>query len=86
MLSINVKELTGVGNLWIYGSAGSFPTLTSFDYSDSTTFDNTSPYHQLTIPFTTPVNRIYSYYIGVYGNPYSQGTIQFKVSAFSPSF
>jgi hypothetical protein len=141
-LSINVKELGGVGNVWVYASQGRFPLLNSYDFSDQTTYDNTSPYHQILMTFSTPVSRNFSYYIGncffvffvffvflfcylfvlficlfvylfvccfilfcfffclfclstfqivfsflgVYGNPYSQGSISFALSSYSPTF
>lgn len=72
------------GNLWLYTTlTGSFPTLTTYDDADQTPG---VAVHYGFVEFTTP--KLYTYTIGVYGNPFIQSTttpIQFQIVAWSPS-
>eukprot|EP01130_Rhizamoeba_saxonica_P002308 TRINITY_DN12139_c0_g1_i1.p1 TRINITY_DN12139_c0_g1~~TRINITY_DN12139_c0_g1_i1.p1 ORF type:complete len:592 (-),score=128.29 TRINITY_DN12139_c0_g1_i1:35-1810(-) len=83
-LNIVVKEKTTSGFLWLYGSAGGFPTFTDYDESDTNSNTNT---HRLSVEFAQPRRGI-TYYIGVYGSPFvmSDRMIDYEIVAWTPPF
>jgi len=66
-ITIEVKELSTSGFIWLYAAQNQYPTVRAYDYSDVLT---NTPYHILHI--LPAYYRSYTtYYIGVYANPYA---------------
>ena len=63
---LNEEGSTG-GVLWLYSSILQSPTLTSFDWQDTSTNTNT---HRINVEIHEHVQSAH-YYIGVYGSPYA---------------
>jgi len=83
---VTAKEASSVGSLWLFVGQNRVPDLRAYDYSDQSTSDSTSPYHQLSVTLSSPVTRNVTYYLGVYGNPFGQGPLPFKVNFWNSPF
>jgi hypothetical protein len=80
-LVVDLKEGISSGFIWLYASKNSIPDTRNYDYSDQET--NTQ-YHRLRITFDQPQNSVWQ--IGVYGNPFSQGTMPYQIAAWYTPF
>jgi len=83
-LTVEVAEFNTTGTLWVYVNQGAPPTLSDFDYIDSS---HESHFH--TIYFKTHGDsEDVNYYIGVYGSPYvpvgANNAVDYGVIAYSP--
>ena len=74
-LSISLKEMNTIGNLWLYVSKGRMPDSRNFDYS---LLETTNQYHHLNIVLQN--QQTDSYVIGVYADPFATtGPIPFTL-------
>jgi hypothetical protein len=81
-LNVVVREIDTVGMLWVFVSAGQYPTLAS--YEDKSTDTNTQ-IHRLHLEFTSPRTDT-EYFVGVYGSPFALRETTFSVSIYYTPF
>jgi len=81
-LNVIVKETESTGLLWVFVSAGQYPTLSSHE-EDST--DTATSIHRISLEFTTPRSDT-QYFVGVYGSPFSQRDTEFSISIYYAPF
>jgi len=83
-ITVEVKEMTTIGFIWLYAAQNQYPTVRGYDYSDTTT---TTSYHILHILPTYYTNYT-TYYIGVYANPYApiDYEMEFAIIAWETPF
>lgn len=71
------------GVLWLYSSVVQSPTLTNFDWQDTSTNTNT---HRINVEIQQHVTSAH-YYIGVYGSPYAVNTNNaFRLTTWAAPF
>jgi len=82
-ISIVVNEKTTTGLAWFYINRGDYPTLTSYEASDSSSFTGT---HRLFLEWAQP--KTTDYIIGVYGSPFILATqkIDYSLVAYYTPF
>eukprot|EP01089_Gocevia_fonbrunei_P006196 TRINITY_DN1675_c0_g1_i2.p1 TRINITY_DN1675_c0_g1~~TRINITY_DN1675_c0_g1_i2.p1 ORF type:complete len:242 (+),score=28.55 TRINITY_DN1675_c0_g1_i2:41-766(+) len=86
-VDIHMKEngnSTESGALWLYESSSGYPTMHTYDYSDTSVDDKL---HSLKIVFANPpVSR--QLFIGVYGSPilHQSASATFQLVAWYPNF
>lgn len=81
-ISINIKERSSVGYLWLFALKGNAPDLHNYDYSDQST---SSSFHRIYDSFDSPQTDTWT--IGVYANPYAVNPpVSFSISAWYSSF
>jgi hypothetical protein len=81
-LNVIVKETESTGLLWVFVSAGQYPTLSSHE-EDST--DTATSIHRISLEFTTPRSDT-QYFVGVYGSPFSLRDTEFSISIYYAPF
>jgi hypothetical protein len=73
----------GAGVLWLYSSVIQTPSLTSYDWADTSTGHNT---HRINVEIGEFVQNAH-YYIGVFGSPYAINSQNpFKISTWAAPF
>jgi len=85
-VQVNVKETNATGSLWVFLSQTQNPDLRTYDWSDQASFDETSVYHSVVATLSAPIATSRTWYVGVYGNPFSQGGMSFNISYWSSPF
>jgi len=77
-LEVVLSETSTTGFLWLFVNENDYPSLQVHDYSDTTINSN---YHRISIEFDDPL--VTRYYIGVYGNAFSNNRpVDFKLVAW----
>jgi hypothetical protein len=76
-----VKETTTRGQVWLFVSMATAPSLAAYDYADQTL---NSGLHKVSVSIAS--SRQQTYYIGVYGNPFAEHTVNFQLAAWAPPF
>jgi hypothetical protein len=82
-ISIVVNEKSTTGLIWFYVNRGDYPTLSSYESSDSNSFVET---HRLFLEYSQPKSA--DYVIGIYGSPFilSGQLIEYSLVAFYTPF
>jgi hypothetical protein len=81
-LNIVLHERDTEGFVWLFVSAGGYPSLLSYDEADTSI---NSDIHRIKIEFESP--RVGTrFYIGVYGSPFNLRSTLYDVVAWTPPF
>lgn len=76
-----LKEKTTRGQLWLFISIASAPSLAAYDYADQAL---NTPLHKVSVNLAT--SRQQTYIVGVYGNPYAEHAVTYDVAAWATPF
>jgi len=81
-LNVVLQETETAGLVWVYIAKETYPTLASFEASDSTYGLSA---HRISMEFSLP--KTLKFIIGVYGSPFIlQQQVKFTLAAFYPPF
>ena len=81
-LNVVVKEKETEGMVWLFVSAGQFPTLLDHEESD---YDTQGRVRRISLEFSSPRSGV-EYFVGVYGTPFAQRDVEFDISIFYTPF
>jgi len=81
-LNVIVKEATTTGMVWVFISAGQYPTLADHEEDDTET---QTAVHRVSLEWATPRSGV-QYYVGVYGSPFALREITFDISIYYTPF
>jgi len=80
LFTVVLNEASTSGLVWLYLAKGTFPTLESFESTDTSLVAN----HRISMEFLTP--RTTRFVIGVYGSPYILNEVTYSLVAFYTPF